>query len=436
MNTTIFTYWEGPTSPLIDICLESIERWNPGQVKVLGPSDIPPDLLQETEGISLAFRSDMVRLWALLDQGGVWVDADSLATRPLSLLPLVPDLDLFGVHNKNQKTGWGATGITATPLGGRQGSPVLQEMYTHALDDVRKMKSGKKVSYGMTSVGVASWAYKRHQEKPSVRRFEHWKWNPIPWYKARDLYFPKAVPYSHEMGGSWKPLAELYHLTNPITHHYRDAPRTQLETGTSFLAFLVQKALSLRPAIFGRTSEIIRRLPLGALRGTEVGVYKGMNARHLLQQRPDLDLLLVDPWGATTEDSYKRSGDYQASYPKDRWEKIYTKVVPHHLIPYWGRYTLDRRLSAPAAEDVPVWSMDFVFIDADHSYEGVRQDLISWWPKVKPGGFICGHDYGTPKEGKRYGVSQAVNEWASFLGANVETGKDWFWCIRKDVNAT
>ena len=36
---------------------------------------------------------------------------------------------------------------------------------------------------------------------------------------------------------------------------------------------------------------------------------------------------------------------------------------------------------------------DFIFIDADHSYQSVRQDLEIWYPKIKPGGLISGHDY-------------------------------------------
>jgi predicted O-methyltransferase YrrM len=38
-------------------------------------------------------------------------------------------------------------------------------------------------------------------------------------------------------------------------------------------------------------------------------------------------------------------------------------------------------------------TLDFVFIDGDHQYQSVRADLASWWPKVKPGGILAGHDY-------------------------------------------
>lgn len=49
-------------------------------------------------------------------------------------------------------------------------------------------------------------------------------------------------------------------------------------------------------------------------------------------------------------------------------------------------------------------SIDFLFIDADHTYEGVREDIMLWLPKVKDGGVISGHDYDWT------GVERAVNE--------------------------
>jgi predicted O-methyltransferase YrrM len=49
--------------------------------------------------------------------------------------------------------------------------------------------------------------------------------------------------------------------------------------------------------------------------------------------------------------------------------------------------------SADAADLFPDGSVDFVFIDAAHDYHNVRTDLQTWWPKVRPGGLLAGHDY-------------------------------------------
>ena len=50
-------------------------------------------------------------------------------------------------------------------------------------------------------------------------------------------------------------------------------------------------------------------------------------------------------------------------------------------------------------------SLSFVFIDACHAYDAVRQDILSWLPKVKPGGVLAGHDFGTYAN-----VARAVGE--------------------------
>jgi predicted O-methyltransferase YrrM len=65
-------------------------------------------------------------------------------------------------------------------------------------------------------------------------------------------------------------------------------------------------------------------------------------------------------------------------------------------------------------------SIDLVFIDADHQYESVKKDIASWYPKIKTGGIICGHDYDKDT------VQKAVYE--KFLRINVDTA---IWYYKK-----
>jgi predicted O-methyltransferase YrrM len=87
-------------------------------------------------------------------------------------------------------------------------------------------------------------------------------------------------------------------------------------------------------------------------------------------------------------------------------------------------YTAVRLTSVEAAATYEDSSLDFVFIDADHSYESVREDIIAWWPKVKAGGIISGHDYhmGAP------GVINASNELFGYVRV---TGSCWW--VRKEM---
>ncbi len=194
MNDTIFSYWEGPKSALIEICQESLCRWNPARVRVLGPDDVPAPLLEATAGISLAYRSDLVRLWALLNHGGLWVDADTVCMSEISEVDQIPELDLFGVFNPHQRRGWGVDGVLATPIGGRKNSPVLREMYDQCLRSVRRIQSGERVPYGWTSVGLATAAWKRHRDRPSVRRKQHWQLHPVPWYLRAASFLSEQRP--------------------------------------------------------------------------------------------------------------------------------------------------------------------------------------------------------------------------------------------------
>ncbi len=65
---------------------------------------------------------------------------------------------------------------------------------------------------------------------------------------------------------------------------------------------------------------------------------------------------------------------------------------------------------------------DVIFLDGNHSYEGVKNDLNAWWPKLKSGGLFCGDDYhhASNSDEGRYGVIQAVEEFAEKIIAPVK----------------
>ena len=70
-----------------------------------------------------------------------------------------------------------------------------------------------------------------------------------------------------------------------------------------------------------------------------------------------------------------------------------------------------RMTSVEASKTFEDKSIDFVFIDAGHTYEEVVEDIKHWLPKVKAGGFIAGHDYYRVPPGKdQEGLHYAVHE--------------------------
>lgn len=68
-------------------------------------------------------------------------------------------------------------------------------------------------------------------------------------------------------------------------------------------------------------------------------------------------------------------------------------------------------------------TLDLVFLDGDHDYQAVREDILAWRPHVRPGGILCGHDYGLPQF---TGVTSAVDE----LLPDRRTGGNSLWWVR------
>jgi uncharacterized Rossmann fold enzyme len=141
--------------------------------------------------------------------------------------------------------------------------------------------------------------------------------------------------------------------------------------------------------------------------GAEIGVFAGELSRKLLK-REDLRLYLVDSWAAHHSEDYAKSGDFHASLNEAQQERYFR--MTHHMVYFAAdRAKIIRKDSREAAKDIPDGSLDFVFIDADHTYEGCKGDIEAWLPKVKKGGFISGHDYENT-EYPAWGVKQAVDE--------------------------
>jgi hypothetical protein len=168
-----------------------------------------------------------------------------------------------------------------------------------------------------------------------------------------------------------------------------------------------------------RERAILEWLPDGPVLGAEIGVHCGVLSARLLH-RPGLHLYLVDSWapfdwtrGAPANFSNIPFSD---QIDQDRFRVRALKAVAFAD----GRFHLLHAASEQAANMVANRSLDFVFIDADHSYEGCSSDIHHWRPKVKAGGFISGHDHHWP------GVRKAVDE----IFGRVDIGADNVWRVR------
>lgn len=176
-------------------------------------------------------------------------------------------------------------------------------------------------------------------------------------------------------------------------------------------------------AVDQRAAAILERLPPGPVRGVEVGVFAGDLSRRLLA-RADLYLTMVDSWSTEHPVAYVATGDYHTGMSAA--EQSAAQEIARGVTDFASnRRRIIAQDSVQVAREISDQSLDFVFIDADHSYEGCRADLRAWLPKVRPGGLLCGHDYDNP-DFPGFGVKQAVDE----LLGNVELGANFTWFKR------
>lgn len=172
-----------------------------------------------------------------------------------------------------------------------------------------------------------------------------------------------------------------------------------------------------------RARAVLNRLPDGPVVGAEVGVYDGRMSAHLLT-RSDLTLYMVDRWAAPLP-SYAASGDPLAALKGDAMLRAMSDA--RDAVAYaGGRARMVREDSQAATLRIDAGSLDFAFIDAEHTEEAVRRDIVAWLPTLKPGGLLCGHDYGD----ERYGVSRAVDEACERFGWVLDLGADKTWFVR------
>jgi hypothetical protein len=144
--------------------------------------------------------------------------------------------------------------------------------------------------------------------------------------------------------------------------------------------------------------------------GAEIGVYRGQHAREMLELLNIKTLILVDPWK-----DYK---EYKDKPLKEQVEGAYFDAK--ELLEKWDKVGLIhwiKNFSVEASEEIPDNILDFVYIDGSHQYEFVIKDIEAWFPKVKEGGFIGGHDYIK----KFPGVIKAVDEFCEKNGIKFET---------------
>lgn len=142
---------------------------------------------------------------------------------------------------------------------------------------------------------------------------------------------------------------------------------------------------------------------LGFKSGAEIGVEQGEYSEVLARANPQATIYLVDPWKA-----YRGYRDHVTQSKLDGfYEATRARTMDYNC-------GIVRKFSLDAAKDFKDGSLDFVYIDANHSFDWVIQDIIHWSPKVRSQGLVCGHDYFVG--GQHHQVPIAVRAYAEAHG--------------------
>ena len=141
--------------------------------------------------------------------------------------------------------------------------------------------------------------------------------------------------------------------------------------------------------------------------GAELGLWDGRTLFYLLENVPGLKMIGVDAFRDIGVPEYSTNWNHAGDF----------RQVMKQAKGYPGRLVLLKMLTVRAAHFIKDQSLDFVFVDADHSSCGVDADIHAWEGKIRPGGFMAGHDIDWPSVRSIVGV----------YFPNYETRKDNVW---------
>lgn len=121
---------------------------------------------------------------------------------------------------------------------------------------------------------------------------------------------------------------------------------------------------------------------LGYTTGAEIGVEGGMYSRALCRANPKLRLHCIDPW--ISDGVYRKQLDQ--AYVDGLLATCLKRLRGYNC-------NIIRKTSMDAVKDFEDNSLDFVYIDGNHRFEFVVNDMAEWTKKVRPGGIVSGHDW-------------------------------------------
>jgi len=152
----------------------------------------------------------------------------------------------------------------------------------------------------------------------------------------------------------------------------------------------------------------------------EIGTFEGENAANILKELNVEKLYIIDP--------YKSYAEFGTRDPETE-EKLPLAYyrAKKRLNKYKDKIVLLKKKSDESVNDIP--KADFVYIDGNHAYEFVKNDIKNYFPKVKDGGILAGHDITNVKFNKD--IVKAVMEFCMKRKIVPFVSRTDWWFIKK-----
>lgn len=155
----------------------------------------------------------------------------------------------------------------------------------------------------------------------------------------------------------------------------------------------------------------------------EIGVFKGDFSKYLIETLEPKLFHMIDIFEGNTTSGDQDGNNVTTTNMTDEYVKLQKLYFDYPNVKLW------KGDSAPTLSLFQDNSLDMIYIDGDHSYEGCSKDLEVAYKKVKNGGYILGHDYETNMSkcttNWKFGVRQAAEEFCQKYGQEIcALGKD------------
>jgi len=216
-----------------------------------------------------------------------------------------------------------------------------------------------------------------------------------------------ALAFARSAGSAKKELEETKRELERTRRELKKTNRRLVQAGRSNERMVERRKRTSHQIKDIARDYLLCKVPNGSV-CAEIGVHEGDFSEKILEAVHPERLHLIDPWRKGEGLFGKQAVDEQAAV-EERYAKVKERFAEELAA---GRVQIHRALSNEIADEFEDSSFDLVYVDGNHLYEYVKQDLELYYPKVKTGGHLAGDDYGIRGYWDN-GIQKAVDEFVA-----------------------